>query len=403
MDTDEVTIKIQATVKSSGGPNGILISSEPRSFIYDPGYVSTASCKSEITFVDGEEGVLLYRGYPVDELATQCDFLRVVYLLLYGELPDPVRAKEFRTFIQNFPQLPDCVLENICSFPRDAHPMVILISAFAALASAHHDSDFETHKEVLIANVPRLVAYIYRYITSQDFIPPDACLSYVGNFFYMMFGEKKPDYESILDKILILHADHEQNASTSTARMVVSSGASPIAAVSAATATLWGPLHGGANEKVLHMLGEIEKQGGSVEEFIERVKRKEERLMGFGHRVYKNYDPRAVILKSTAQDILKGSSSILSIASKLESIASNDEYFISRKLYPNVDFYSGIILNALGIPTYMFTPIFALARTSGWVAQIKEFLSDKEQKIARPRQIYIGKPFRKVASQSEKL
>lgn len=396
MNSKEVKVKIEKFLESTVGPFGISVSSDPKGFLYDPGYANTASCKSAITFIDGEKGLLMHRGYPIGELAQACNFLQVSYLLINGDLPDLVATEEFQEEITNVPQLPDCVFKNIRSFSTSAHPMAILISAFASLASVYDDTDFHEKTKLLIAFAPRLISYIYRHITAQEFIPPDPKLSYTENFLYMMFGENRPKDAKILDQIFILHADHGQPASTSVARMTVSSGANPIAACAAASASLWGHLHGGANEKALQMLRNISEKGGDVKEFIERVKRKEERLMGFGHRVYKQYDPRAAILKEKSKEMLRSGSPILGIANKLEAAAASEEYFLSRGLYPNVDFYSGILLDALGIPANMFTPIFALARTTGWVAQIAEFLSDSEQKLCRPRQIYTGKPQRKL-------
>ncbi|QHD65387.1 citrate/2-methylcitrate synthase [Neorickettsia findlayensis] len=396
MNSEKVKVNVEEFLKSTAGPFGVSVSLEPKGFFYDPGYAKTAPCKSSITFIDGEKGILLHRGYSIEELARTSNFLQVGYLLINGKLPDSIATQEFEEEIKHVPQLPECVLKNIRSFPTSVHPMAVLISAFASLASVHGETDFHEKKLLLVAYTPWLVAYIYRHINSQEFIEPDTRLPYAENFLYMMFGEKKPEDAEILDKIFILHADHGQTASTSVARMVVSSGASPIAACSAAAGSLWGPLHGGANERVLEMLRGIIENGGNVENFIERVKKKEERLMGFGHRVYKNYDPRAAILKQKAHSVLKADSPVLNIAGRLETIAASEEYFLSRKLYPNVDFYSGIVLDALGIPSRMFTAIFALARTVGWVAQIAEFLSDSEQKLCRPRQIYVGEPKRSI-------
>ncbi|WP_349967312.1 citrate synthase [Wolbachia endosymbiont of Armadillidium arcangelii] len=373
-------------------------------FTYDPGFVSTASCSSSITFIDGDEGVLKYRGHDIADLAENNSFTAVVYLLLYGELPNSEQHKKFLLKIQESSKVSEQVTNVIKAFPRTAHPMSILIACLANLSASYHekhgnningeDLDFGISA---IAQVPAVVAMIYRHINGQKFINANNELSYSENFLKMMFGDAVDNtlFAQALDKIFTLHADHEQNASTATVRLVGSAGSNLFASLSAGIATLWGPAHGGANEAVINMLKEIE-QSGDVDRFIEKAKDDKDpfKLMGFGHRVYKSYDPRARILKDACYEILsklEQNNELLKIAKKLEEIALKDEYFIVRKLYPNVDFYSGIIMNAIGIPSSMFTPIFALARTTGWVAQWYEMINDKETKICRPRQLYLGK------------
>ncbi|KLT22292.1 citrate synthase [Wolbachia endosymbiont of Armadillidium vulgare str. wVulC] len=373
-------------------------------FTYDPGFVSTASCSSSITFIDGDEGVLKYRGHDIADLAENNSFTAVVYLLLYGELPNSEQHKKFLLKIQESSKVSEQVTNVIKAFPRTAHPMSILIACFANLSASYHekhgnningeDLDFGISA---IAQVPAVVAMIYRHINGQKFINANNELSYSENFLKMMFGDAVDNtlFAQALDKIFTLHADHEQNASAATVRLVGSAGSNLFASLSAGIATLWGPAHGGANEAVINMLKEIE-QSGDVDRFIEKAKDDKDpfKLMGFGHRVYKSYDPRARILKDACYEILsklEQNNELLKIAKKLEEIALKDEYFIVRKLYPNVDFYSGIIMNAIGIPSSMFTPIFALARTTGWVAQWYEMINDKETKICRPRQLYLGK------------
>jgi citrate synthase len=377
-------------------------------FTYDPGFTSTAACSSKITFIDGDEGVLLHRGYTIEDLATRSTYLEVCYLILYGELPTAAQKAKFEHDITYHTMLHDQIQYLFRGFRRDAHPMAVMIAVVGALSAFYHeDLDVEdphnrmvaTHR--LIAKIPTIAAWAYKYSTGQPFIYPRNDLDYAGNFMSMMFAVPCEPYKvdpvlaRALDRIFILHADHEQNASTSTVRLVGSTGASPYAAIAAGIASLWGPAHGGANEAVLLMLREI----GSVSripEFIEKAKDKDSgiRLMGFGHRVYKNYDPRANVLKESADQVLellgKRDNPLLEIARELEKIALSDDYFIKRKLFPNVDFYSGIILEAMGIPTKMFTAIFALARTVGWIAQWAEMMEDPEQKIGRPRQLYTG-------------
>jgi len=377
-------------------------------FTYDPGFTSTASCKSKITYIDGEQGILLHRGYRIEELAEKSDFLEVAYLLLWGELPTPKEKETFVHGVTYHTMIHDQINNIVRGFRRDGHPMAVMIAVVSALSAFYHedhDSNDPHHRMIasyrLVAKIPTVAAMAYKYSIGQPFMYPRNDLSYPENFLYMMFGvpcepwKEKPTLSKALDKIFILHADHEQNASTSTVRLVGSSGASPYAAIAAGIASLWGPAHGGANEAVVNMLEQI----GSVEripEYLERAKDKDDpfRLMGFGHRVYKNYDPRAGVLKRSAHEVLeelgKGDNPKLAIAMELERIALEDEYFQERKLFPNVDFYSGIILEAMGIPTKMFTAIFALARTVGWIAQWNEMIEDPEQKIGRPRQLYTG-------------
>ncbi|PIZ29577.1 MAG: citrate (Si)-synthase [Alphaproteobacteria bacterium CG_4_10_14_0_8_um_filter_53_9] len=384
-------------------------------FTYDPGFLSTAACQSSITFIDGDKGELLYRGYPIDQLAEECTFLEVAYLLLFGELPTYDQLDEFEKTVSEHTMVHEQVATFYHGFRPDAHPMSILCGVTGALASFYHDSlDIHDprHREItayrLIAKMPTLVAMAYKYSKGQPFMYPDDNLSYTGNFLRMMFAVPTCDYvvnpvvERALDVIFTLHADHEQNASTSTVRLAGSSGANPFACIAAGVATLWGPLHGGANEAVLKMLDEI----GSVDNipaYLEKVKDKlsDVKLMGFGHRVYKNFDPRAQILREECHKVLNElnvSDPMLDIAMKLEEIALKDPYFVDRKLYPNVDFYSGIILRAIGIPTSMFTCIFALARTTGWIAQWNEMIGEPDQRIGRPRQLYTGPTLRKVTA-----
>ncbi|MBB3257592.1 citrate synthase [Paraburkholderia bannensis] len=377
-------------------------------FTYDPGFMSTAACNSAITYIDGDKGELLYRGYPIDNLAQNADFLESCYLLLKGELPTQKQKDEFVATVTNHTMVHEQMHFFFRGFRRDAHPMAILVAAVGALSAFYHDSldiNDPQHREVsavrMIAKLPTLVAMAYKYTVGQPFVYPRNDLSYSANFMQMMFSNPAEEYKvndvlvRALDRILILHADHEQNASTSTVRLAGSSGANPFACIAAGIACLWGPAHGGANEAALNMLEEI----GSVEnipEFIKQVKDKNSgvKLMGFGHRVYKNYDPRAKLMRETCHEVLNElglhDDPLFKLAMALEKIALEDEYFVSRKLYPNVDFYSGIVQRALGIPTAMFTCIFAMARTVGWIAQWNEMIGDPEQKIGRPRQLFIG-------------
>jgi citrate synthase len=377
-------------------------------FTYDPGYTSTGSCESKITYIDGEEGVLLHRGYPIEELAEQSNFLEICYLLLNGELPSKAEYEEFNSIITNHTMVHEQLHTLYRGFRRDAHPMAIMCGVVGALSAFYHDSTDinDPHQRMiashrLIAKVPTIAAMAYKYSIGQPFVYPRNDLTYAENFLHMMFSVPTEDYKispvvsRAMDRIFILHADHEQNASTSTVRMAGSSGANPFACIAAGIASLWGPAHGGANEAVLETLSEI----GSVErigEMIARAKDKDDpfRLMGFGHRVYKNHDPRARVLMKSAHEVLGElgieNDPLLEIAMELERVALEDDYFIQRKLFPNVDFYSGIILKALGFPTSMFTVLFALARTVGWIAQWKEMIEDPSQKIGRPRQLYTG-------------
>jgi len=376
-------------------------------FTYDPGFTSTASCDSKITYIDGEAGVLLHRGYPIDQLAEQSSFMEVSYLLLRGELPSAKELEDFNRTITRHTMLHEQLSTFYRGFRRDAHPMAIMCGVVGALSAFYHDStDIEDpHQRMvashrLIAKMPTIAAMAYKYSIGQPFLYPDNSLSYTANFLRMTFGVPAEDYvidpviERAMDRIFILHADHEQNASTSTVRLAGSSGANPFACIAAGIACLWGPAHGGANEAALNMLRQIGRPE-RIPEFIARAKDKNDpfRLMGFGHRVYKNYDPRAKVMQKTAAEVLDKlgvDDPIFDVARELEQIALKDEYFVEKKLYPNVDFYSGVILSAIGFPTTMFTVLFALARTVGWVAQWNEMISDPAQKIGRPRQLYTG-------------
>ena len=383
-------------------------------FTYDPGFMSTASCNSSITYIDGDKGELLYRGYPIEQLAVNADFMESCYLLLNGELPNAAQKAKFVDTVTKHTMVHEQMQFFFRGFRRDAHPMSILVGTVGALASFYHDSldiNDPRHREVsairLIAKMPTLVAMTYKYSIGQPFTYPRNDLSYSANFMHMMFANPCEDYKvndvlvRALDRILILHADHEQNASTSTVRLAGSSGANPFACIAAGIACLWGPAHGGANEAALNMLKEI----GTVENipaFIAQVKDKNSgvKLMGFGHRVYKNFDPRAKLMRETCYEVLNElglqDDPLFKLAMELEKIALNDEYFVSRKLYPNVDFYSGIVQSALGIPVSLFTGIFAMARTIGWIAQWNEMIADPEQKIGRPRQLFVGSTTREV-------
>ena len=386
-------------------------------FTYDPGFMSTASCQSKITYIDGDKGVLLYRGYPIEQLAVNCDFLEVSYLLLNGELPKKAEKERFDFTVTRHTMVHEQLARLFQGFRRDSHPMAVLVGVVGALSAFYHDSldiNNPEHREIsafrLIAKLPTIVAMAYKYNMGQPFMYPKNNLGYTANFMRMMFGVPAEEYEvndvlvRALDRIFILHADHEQNASTSTVRLAGSSGANPFACIASGIACLWGPAHGGANEAALQMLMDIERDGGvaKVGEFIRKVKDKNSgvKLMGFGHRVYKNYDPRAKLMQETTREVLDAlglhNDPLLKLAMALEKIALEDEYFVTRKLYPNVDFYSGIVQRALGIPTSMFTCIFALARTVGWIAQWNEMISDPEQKIGRPRQLYVGATQRDV-------
>jgi citrate synthase len=389
-------------------------------FTYDPGFMSTASCNSAITYIDGDKGELLYRGYPIEQLAVNCDFMETCYLLLHGELPNADKKKGFVETVTQHTMVHEQMQFFFRGFRRDAHPMAVLTGSVGALSAFYHDSlniGDPHHREVsairMIAKLPTLVAMAYKYNIGQPFVYPRNDLSYSANFMRMMFANPCEEYKvnevlvRALDRILILHADHEQNASTSTVRLAGSSGANPFACIAAGIACLWGPAHGGANEAALSMLEQI----GSVDhipQFIKQVKDKDSgvKLMGFGHRVYKNYDPRAKLMRETCYEVLNElgleNDPLFKLAMALEKIALEDDYFVSRKLYPNVDFYSGIVQRALGIPTSMFTCIFAMARTVGWIAQWNEMISDPEQKIGRPRQLFIGSPKREVPSMDKR-
>jgi len=376
-------------------------------FTYDPGFTSTASCDSSITYIDGDEGVLLHRGYPIGQLAEKSTFMEVSYLLLNGELPNQSELDDFSRTITRHTMVHQQLSSFYSGFRRDAHPMAIMCGVVGALSAFYHDSTDiadPVHRRIsshrLIAKMPTIAAMAYKYSLGQPFMYPDNRLSYTGNFLRMTFGvpaeeyEVVPEVERAMDRIFILHADHEQNASTSTVRLAGSSGANPFACMAAGIACLWGPAHGGANEAALNMLREIGTPD-RIQHYIERAKDKNDpfRLMGFGHRVYKNYDPRATVMQTTVQEVFKAlnvSDPLFETALRLEEIALNDPYFVEKKLFPNVDFYSGIILSAIGFPTNMFTVLFALARTVGWVAQWNEMISDPGQKIGRPRQLYTG-------------
>ncbi|CAG9175991.1 citrate synthase [Cupriavidus pinatubonensis] len=389
-------------------------------FTYDPGFMSTASCNSKITYIDGDKGELLYRGYPIEQLAQKCDHLETCYLLLKGELPNAKQKEEFTGHVMNHTMVHEQLQFFMRGFRRDAHPMAVLTGLVGAMSAFYHDAmdiDDPHQREIsairLIAKMPTMVAMAYKYNIGQPYIYPQNDLSYSGNFLRMLFGTPcapytvNPVLERALDRIFILHADHEQNASTSTVRLAGSSGTNPFAAIAAGVACLWGPAHGGANEAALKMLEEI----GSVDnigEFIKQVKDKNSgvRLMGFGHRVYKNYDPRAKLMRETCHEVLNElglhNDPLFKLAMELEKIALEDEYFVSRKLYPNVDFYSGIVQRALGIPTSLFTCIFALARTPGWISQWEEMITDPEYKIGRPRQLFNGAASRDVPDISKR-
>jgi citrate synthase len=397
--------------KGTIGPDVVDITklySQTKAFTYDPGFTSTASCQSAITYIDGDEGILLYRGYPIEQLAENGDFLETCYLLYYGELPNPEQRKQFEKNITYHTMVHEQMALFFRGFRRDAHPMAVMVATVGAMAAFYHDStdindarqrEIASHR--MIAKMPTIAAMAYKYSVGQPFIYPRNDIDYAGNFLRMCFAVPCEDYvvnpvlARAMDRIFTLHADHEQNASTSTVRLAGSSGANPFACIAAGIACLWGPAHGGANEAALKMLEEI----GTVDKipaFIEKVKDKSSnvKLMGFGHRVYKNYDPRAKIMQSTAYEVFDAlgvdDDPLLAVARELERIALSDDYFISRKLYPNVDFYSGIILRAMGFPTSMFTVLFAVARTIGWISQWKEMIADPNQKIGRPRQLYVG-------------
>ncbi len=416
---DTVTILDNATGKSvelpirrgTLGPPAIDIGALQRELgyvTYDPGFLATASCHSAITYIDGEQGVLLYRGYPIEQLAEKSNFLEVAHLLIYGELPSQAQLGEFTNIIRRHTMFNESLKSFYHGFHHDAHPMAIMVGVVGSLSAFYHDStdihnphhrDIAAHR--LIAKMPTIAAASYKHSIGEPFMYPRNNLNYCGNLLHMMFSVPAEDYqvdplaEKALDLIFILHADHEQNASTSTVRLAGSSSADPFACISAGIASLWGPAHGGANEEVLHMLAEI-GDSKNIPKYIARAKDKNDsfRLMGFGHRVYKNHDPRARLIRAMCHEVLNKlgnqNNPLFELALKLEEVALQDEYFIERKLYPNVDFYSGIIYKALGIPTNMFTVMFAIARTVGWVAQWMEMIADPNQRIGRPRQVYDG-------------
>ena len=386
-------------------------------FTYDPGFMATASCESAITYIDGDQGKLMYRGYPIEQLAQNCNFLDVCYLILNGELPDEKQKTDFDWLVTHHTMVQEQMQTFLHGFRRDAHPMAILTGLVGAMSAFYHDSTDITnpeHRRIsavrLIAKMPTLVAMAHKYTLGQPLMYPRNDLSYTGNFLRMMFGTPCDDYvvnevvERALDRIFILHAEHEQNASTSTVRLCGSSGTNPFAAIASGVACLWGPAHGGANEACLNMLEDLQANGGieKVGEFMEKVKDKNSgvRLMGFGHRVYKNYDPRAKLMQETCKEVLAAlgleNDPLFKLAMEVERIALEDPYFVERKLYPNVDFYSGIVQRAIGIPTPLFTAIFALARTVGWISQWDEMISDPGYKIGRPRQLYTGETERNI-------
>jgi citrate synthase len=416
----QLTLSVRPTVE---GPPGLEIGSllkETGHVTYDPGYVNTANCTSQITYIDGDQGILRYRGYPIDQLAEQSTFLEVAYLLIYGELPTADQLAGFTQRLRNHTLLHEDLRRFFQAFPSDAHPMPVLSSAVSALSTFYQDSldpfdndQVEISTVRLLAKVPTIASYAYKQSIGQPMLYPDNKLGYVENFLRMTFGVPATDYAvdpvmaKALDMLFILHADHEQNCSTSTVRLVGSANANLFVSVSAGVNALMGPLHGGANQAVLEMLDDIRADGGDVRRFVQRVKDKEPgvKLMGFGHRVYKNYDPRAAIVKRSARDVLgrmSKSDPLLDLAMELEEIALADDYFVSRKLYPNVDFYTGLIYKAMGFPTKMFTVLFALGRLPGWIAQWREMISDPETKIGRPRQLYTGSAARDFVSMEKR-
>ena len=407
--------EVPATVGQSGLDISALLKDTDHVTL-DHGFMNTAACSSAITFIDGDAGILRYRGYPIEQLAEHSSFLETAYLLIYGDLPSAAQLSEFENQISRHTMLHEDLRRFFDGFPRDAHPMPVLSSAVSALSTFYQDSldpfdaqQVEISTIRLMAKVPTIAAYAYKKSVGQPFLYPDNSLGFVPNFLRLVFGVPAEDYvidpvfARALDLLLILHADHEQNCSTSTVRLVGSSHANLFASVSAGINALFGPLHGGANQAVLEMLEQIHRSGGGVNTFIRQVKNREDgvRLMGFGHRVYKNYDPRAAIVKKTAYEVFESqgiSDPLLDIALRLEEVALSDDFFISRKLYPNVDFYTGLIYKAMGFPTRMFTVLFALGRLPGWIAQWREMITDPSTKIGRPRQVYIGSPERDYPS-----
>ncbi|RZK96893.1 MAG: citrate (Si)-synthase [Methylobacterium sp.] len=408
VDGKEVSLPVKS---GTIGPDVVDIGklyAQTGAFTFDPGFTSTASCESKITYIDGDEGVLLYRGYPIEQLAEQGDFLETCYLMLFGELPTPGQKADFDYRVTRHTMVHDQMNRFFTGFRRDAHPMAVMVASVGALSAFYHDSTDITDESQrmiasmrMIAKMPTLAAMAYKYSIGQPFVYPKNDLDYTSNFLRMCYAvpceeyQINPIFAKALDKIFILHADHEQNASTSTVRLAGSSGANPFACIAAGVACLWGPAHGGANEAALKMLMEIGTPD-RVDQYVAKAKDKNDpfRLMGFGHRVYKNYDPRARIMQKTTHEVLKElgkhDDPLLEVAMKLEEIALKDEYFIEKKLYPNIDFYSGITLKAMGFPTDMFTVLFAVARTVGWIAQWAEMIEDPSQKIGRPRQLYVG-------------
>ena len=406
-------------LSGSEGPDCVDISTlygQGKVFTFDPGFVATASCESSITYIDGNEGILRYRGYPIEQLAEQSNFVEVAYLLLYGELPTPMQLEDFNGIITHHTMINDSLLRFFQGFHNNAHPMAMMVAVVGSLSAFYHDSmdiSCPRHREIsahrLIAKLPTIAAACYKHNVGEPVMYPQNHLSYTGNLLHMMFATPCEDYvvdplaERALDLLFILHADHEQNASTSTVRLAGSSGANPFACIAAGTASLWGPAHGGANEAVLDMLEQIGTVD-NVDSYIAKAKDKDDpfRLMGFGHRVYKNYDPRAKIIREVCYQVLEkladSNNPLFELAMRLEEIASQDEYFLEKKLYPNVDFYSGIIYRALGIPDNMFTVMFALARTAGWVSHWTEMLDDPRHRIGRPRQLYQGATHREYVS-----
>ena len=410
LQTDNGAIELPVYVGSVGADviDVTKLYRDTGKFTYDPGFTSTASCQSKITYIDGDEGILLYRGYPIDQLAEHGDFLETCYLLLYGDLPNNEQRDEFVTAVTYHTMLHEQMSRFFTGFRRDAHPMAIMCGIVGALSAFYHDStdindpwQREVASRRMIAKLPTIAAMAYKYYIGQPFVYPRNDLDYASNFLQMCFAVPCEEYKAnpvlsrAMDRIFILHADHEQNASTSTVRLAGSSGANPFACIAAGIACLWGPAHGGANEAALNMLTEIGTED-RIAEYVDRAKDRDDpfRLMGFGHRVYKNYDPRAKIMQQTCHEVLDElgirNDPLLKVAMTLEKIALEDDYFVEKRLYPNIDFYSGITLRALGFPTTMFTVLFALARTVGWIAQWSEMIGDPNQKIGRPRQIYTG-------------
>jgi citrate synthase len=416
----ELPLRVVPATEGSAGLDVSKLLTTTGQVALDIGFVNTAACTSAITYIDGDAGILRYRGYPIDQLAGKASFLEVSYLLIYGELPSADQLGEFDERLRRHTLLHEDLKQFFKGFPRDAHPMPVLSSAVSALSTFYQDSldpfderQVEISTVRLLAKLPTIAAYAYKKSVGQPFLYPDNSLGLVENFLRMTFGfpaepyEVDPDLAAALDMLFVLHADHEQNCSTSTVRLVGSSQANLFASVSAGINALFGPLHGGANQSVLEMLESIQREGGDIPAFVERVKKKEPgvKLMGFGHRVYKNYDPRATIVKTTADQVLAklgGNNELLDLAQQLEEIALSDDYFVERKLYPNVDFYTGLIYRAMGFPTRMFTVLFALGRLPGWIAQWRELMDDPATKIGRPRQVYTGETERAFVPLAER-